>query len=140
MATLAEITDGMKTTLSNISGLRCYDNVPDMGLNFPAAFIVPTEIQFDLAMQRGTDLYTFDMLVAVQRADSRTAQDKLDAFITGSGSSSVRQVIYNNKTLGLSDTDARVVNMTNYAADVNLNGIDGVGANLTIEVYTKGSS
>ena len=140
MATLAEITDGMKTTLSNISGLRCYDNVPDMGLNFPAAFIVPTEIEFDLAMQRGTDLYTFDMLVAVQRADSRTAQDKLDAFITGSGSSSVRQVIYNNKTLGLSDTDARVVNMTNYAADVNLNGIDGVGANLTIEVYTKGSS
>lgn len=139
MATLAEITDGMKTTLGNISGLRCYDNVPDMGLNFPAAFIVPTEIQFDLAMQRGTDLYTFDMLVAVQRADSRTAQDKLDAFITGSGSSSVRQVIYNNKTLGLSDTDARVVNMTNYAADVNLNGIDGVGANLTIEVYTKGS-
>ena len=140
MASLAEITDGMKTVLSNISGLRCYDNVPDMGLNFPAAFIVPTDIQFDLAMQRGTDLYTFDMLVAVQRADSRTAQDKLDAFITGSGSSSIRQIIFNNRTLGLSDTDARVVNMTNYAADVNLNGIDGVGANMTIEVFTKGSS
>ena len=91
-------------------------------------------------MQRGTDLYTFDMLVAVQRADSRTAQDKLDAFITGSGSSSIRQIIFNNRTLGLSDTDARVVNMTNYAADVNLNGIDGVGANMTIEVFTKGSS
>ena len=86
-----------------------------------------------------TDLYTFDMLVAVQRADSRTAQDKLDAFVTGSGSSSIRQIIYNNKTLGLSDTDARVVNMSNYAADVNLNGIDGVGANLEIQVYTKGS-
>jgi len=140
VATLAEITDGMKTVLSNISGLRCYDNVPDMGLNFPAAFIVPTEIEFDLAMQRGTDLYTFDMLVAVQRADSRNAQDKLDAFITGSGSSSIRQVIYNNRSLGLSETDARVTNMTNYAADVNLNGIDGIGATLNIEVYTKGSS
>ena len=91
-------------------------------------------------MQRGTDLYTFDLLVAVQRADSRTAQDKLDAYITGSGSSSVRQVIYNNKSLGLADTDARVVNVSNYAADVNLNGIDGVGANLEIQVYTKGSS
>jgi hypothetical protein len=79
------------------------------------------------------------MLVAVQRADSRTAQDKLDAFVTGSGSSSIRQIIYNNKTLGLSDTDARVVNMSNYAADVNLNGVDGVGANLEIQVYTKGS-
>ena len=140
MATLSQIRDGLKTTVSNVSGLRCYDNVPDMGLNFPAAFIVPTDIQFDLAMQRGTDLYTFDVLIAVQRADSRTAQDKLDAFITGSGSSSIRQVIFNNRTLGLSDTDARVVNVSNYAADVNLNGIDGVGANMTIEVYTKGSS
>jgi hypothetical protein len=91
-------------------------------------------------MQRGTDRYEFELTVAVQRADSRTAQDKLDAFVTGSGSSSIRQVIYNNSSLGLSDTDARVTGMNNYAADVSLNGIDGVGANLTIEVFTKGSA
>lgn len=139
MATLSQIRDGLKTTVSNISGLRCYDTVPDNAINFPVAIFLPTSIEFDLAMQRGTDLYTFDLLVAVQRADSRTAQDKLDAYITGSGSSSVRQVIYNNKSLGLADTDARVVNVSNYAADVNLNGIDGVGANLEIQVYTKGS-
>jgi len=139
MATLSQIRDGLKTTVSNISGLRCYDTVPDNAINFPVAIFIPSAIEFDLAMQRGTDLYTFDMLVAVQRADSRTAQDKLDAFVTGSGSSSIRQIIYNNKTLGLSDTDARVVNMSNYAADVNLNGVDGVGANLEIQVYTKGS-
>jgi len=139
MATLSEIRDGLKTTVGNISGIRCYDTVPDNAINFPVAIFIPNAIEFDLAMQRGTDLYTFDMLVAVQRADSRTAQDKLDAFVTGSGSSSIRQIIYNNKTLGLSDTDARVVNMSNYAADVNLNGVDGVGANLEIQVYTKGS-
>lgn len=139
MATLSDIRDGLKTTVSNISGIRCYDTVPDNAINFPVAIFIPSAIEFDLAMQRGTDLYTFDMLVAVQRADSRTAQDKLDAFVTGSGSSSIRQIIYNNKTLGLSDTDARVVNMSNYAADVNLNGVDGVGANLEIQVYTKGS-
>ena len=139
MATLSEIRDGLKTTVGNISGIRCYDTVPDNAINFPVAIFIPSAIEFDLAMQRGTDLYTFDMLVAVQRADSRTAQDKLDAFVTGSGSSSIRQIIYNNKTLGLSDTDAREVNMSNYAADVNLNGIDGVGANLEIQVYTKGS-
>lgn len=139
MATLSAIRDGLKTTVGNISGIRCYDTVPDNAINFPVAIFIPSAIEFDLAMQRGTDLYTFDMLVAVQRADSRTAQDKLDAFVTGSGSSSIRQIIYNNKTLGLSDTDARVVNMSNYAADVNLNGVDGVGANLEIQVYTKGS-
>ena len=30
--------------------------------------------------------------------------------------------------------------MTNYSADFNLIGIDGIGANLEIQVYTKGSS
>tara|TARA_R100000742_G_C4184586_1_gene18602 strand:- start:38 stop:460 length:423 start_codon:yes stop_codon:yes gene_type:complete len=140
MATLAQIRDGLKTTVGNISGLRCYDTVPDNAINFPVAIFIPSSIEFDLAMQRGTDLYTFDMLVAVQRADSRTAQDKLDTFVTGSGSASIRQIIYNNKTLGLAETDARVVNMNNYAADVSLNGIDGVGANLEIQVYTNGSS
>tara|TARA_R100000697_G_scaffold107122_1_gene121787 strand:+ start:1282 stop:1704 length:423 start_codon:yes stop_codon:yes gene_type:complete len=140
MATMAEIRDGLKTTVSNISSLRCYDVIPDNAINFPVALFIPTNIEFDLAMQRGTDLYTFDMIVAVQRTDARTAQDKLDEFVSGSGSKSIRQIIYNNKTLGLADTDARVVNMTNYSADFNLNGIDGIGANFEIEVYTKGSS
>lgn len=140
MATMAQIRDGLKTTISNISGLRVYDTVPDQAINFPVCLFIPTSIEFDLAMQRGTDRYEFELTIAVQRADSRTAQDKLDAFVTGSGSSSIRQVIYNNSSLGLSDTDARVTGMNNYAADVSLNGIDGVGANLTIEVFTKGSA
>jgi hypothetical protein len=140
MANMSQIRDGLKTTVENISGLRCYDVIPDNALNFPIALFIPTNIEFDLAMQRGTDLYSFDMIVAVQRTDARTAQDKLDEFVTSSGSKSIRQIIYNNKTLGLADTDARVVNMSNYSADFNLNGIDGIGANLLIEVYTKGSS
>ena len=140
MATLAEIRDGLKTTVGNISGLRCYDTVPDNAINFPVAIFIPTEIQFDLAMQRGTDLYTFDMLVAVQRADSRTAQDKLHGYITGQGSNSVRQTIFNNRTLGLSDTDARTVSVSNISADVSVNGIDAIGANIEVQVYTKGTS
>jgi len=107
MATMSEIRDGLKTTISGISGLRCYDVIPDNAINFPVAMFIPTNIEFDLAMQRGTDLYTFDVLIAVQRSDARTAQDKLDAFVTGSGSSSIRQIIYNNRTLGLANTDAR---------------------------------
>ena len=140
MATLAEIRDGLKTTVGNISGLRCYDTVPDNAINFPVAIFIPTEIQFDLAMQRGTDLYTFDVLIAVQRADSRTAQDKLHGYITGQGSNSVRQTIFNNRTLGLSDTDARAVSVSNVSADVSVNGIDAIGANIEVQVYTKGTS
>ena len=140
MADLVSIRDALKTTISNISGLRCYDTVPDNALNFPIAIIIPTSIDFDLAMQRGTDQYDFDLLVAVQRADSRTGQDKLDAFVTGQGSSSIRQIIYNNSTLGLANTSAHVTSMSNYGADVSLKCIDAIGANLSIEVFTKGSS
>jgi len=141
MASLQEVRDGIKTTLSdNISGLRVYDVVPDYSINFPVAIVLPTSIQFNVAMQRGTDLYNFDILVAVQRAESRTAQDQLDQYITGAGSSSIRQTIFNNKTLGLDNTDATITSVSNYAADVNLNGIDAIGANISLEVYTKGTS
>jgi hypothetical protein len=141
MAALQDVRDGIKTTLeNNISGLRVYDVVPDYALNFPVAIVLPVNINFNIAMQRGTDQYTFDILVAVERGNSRTAQDKLDQYITGQGSSSLRQAIFNNRTLGLDNTDATITGVSNYAADVNLNGIDAIGANVSLEVYTKGSS
>ena len=34
MATMAQIKDGLKTTISNISGLRCYDTIPDNAINY----------------------------------------------------------------------------------------------------------
>ena len=141
MASLQQIRDGLKTTLeNNITGLRVYDVVPDYSINFPVAIVLPTTISFGLAMQRGTDLYNFDILVAVQRGESRTAQDALDLYITGAGGSSLRQAIFNNRTLGLDNTDATITGVSNYAADVNLNGIDAIGANVSLEVYTKGTS
>lgn len=141
MASLQEVRDGLKTTLeNNIDGLRVYDVVPDYAINFPVAIVLPVNINFNVAMQRGTDQYTFDILVAVERGNSRTAQDKLDAYITGQGSSSLRQAIFNNRTLGLDNTDANVTGVSNYAADVNLNGIDAIGANISLEVFTKGTS
>ena len=91
-------------------------------------------------MQRGTDLYTFDILVACQRTDSRSGQDKLATFITGQGGTSIRQAIFNNSTLGLADTSSRCVSVTNISADVSVNGIDAIGANVEIQVYTKGTS
>ena len=141
MAALTDVRDAIKTTLgNNITGLRVYDVVPYYALTFPLAVVIPQNITFNISMQRGTDLYVFDILVAVQRADARTAQDKLDAFITGQGSSSLRQAIFNNRTLGLADTDATITNVSNYAADVNMNGVDAIAANVGLEVYTKGTS
>ena len=140
MASFSTIRTAIKTTLAdNISGLRVYDTIDDM-INVPACVVVPTSIDFNEAMARGTDKYDFDVLVVVSRADSRSGQNQLDSFINGSGSNSIRQAIFQNSTLGQSDTSAVVTTMTDYGGTYAVNGVESIGARLGVTVYTKGSS
>ena len=82
---------------------------------------------------------SFDLLVIVQRSNIRTAVDKIEEYITGSGSSSIRQTIFNAPTLGLSDTNARCVNVSS-TENMSVNGVDCLGATMSVQVYTKGSA
>ena len=140
MASFSTIRSAIKTTLAdNISGLRVYDTIDDM-INVPACVVVPNSIDFNEAMARGTDKYDFDVLVVVSRADSRSGQNQLDSFINGSGSNSIRQAIFQNSTLGQSDTSAVVTTMNDYGGTYAVNGVESIGARLGVTVYTKGSS
>jgi|TARA_Y100000289_G_C3904313_1_gene141022 hypothetical protein len=140
VASFSTIRTAIKTTLAdNISGLRVYDTIDDM-INVPACVVVPTSIDFNEAMARGTDKYDFDVLVVVSRADSRSGQNQLDSFINGSGSNSIRQAIFQNSTLGQSDTSAVVTTMSDYGGTYAVNGVESIGARLGVTVYTKGSS
>ena len=139
MATFSSIRTAIKTTLGSISNLRVFDTVDDM-INVPAAVLIPSSINFTEAMARGTDRYDFDLIVVVSRADARSGQNQLDGFINGSGSNSIRQAIFNNSTLGQSDTSAVVTTMSDYGATYAVNGVESIGARLGVTVYTKGSS
>lgn len=139
LASLSSIRDNLKSTIENISGLRVYDTVPDI-VNPPGVVISPDRIEFATAMQRGFDEYNFDVLVLVSRASSRSGQDELDSYITGAGSTSIRQILFNNSDLGLSDTDAFVESMTGYNASYEVNGRSLIGANLSVKVITKGTA
>ncbi len=140
MASFSTVRTAVKTTIgNNISSIRVYDTIDDM-INVPAAVLIPTSITFTEAMARGTDRYEFDILVVVSRTDSRSGQNQLDAFINGSGSSSIRQVIFQNSDLGQSETSAVVTTMSDYGATYAVNGVECIGARLGLTVYTKGSS
>jgi hypothetical protein len=140
MASFSTVRTAVKTTIgNNISSIRVYDTIDDM-INVPAAVLIPTSINFTEAMARGTDRYEFDILVVVSRTDSRSGQNQLDAFINGSGSSSIRQVIFQNSDLGQSETSAVVTTMSDYGATYAVNGVECIGARLGLTVYTKGSS
>lgn len=140
MATVAELRTGLKTTATAaVSGLFGYDRIPE-SVNVPAIVVVPRASDFAVAMGRGVDTHEFDLIVLTGRADDGLAQTALDAYVTGAGSSSIRQAIWNGRTLGLSGTDAHIYGMESYGAEWEIGGINYVGAVLKARVHTTGTA
>lgn len=112
---LSELRTGLAANLATISGLRTSAFIPD-NPSPPIAIVVPQHIDFDNAMGRGLDTYTFDIVVIANRMSERTAQTTLDAFCNPTGSSSVKAALEIDKTLGGKAFDLRVTDMSSYTA------------------------
>jgi hypothetical protein len=93
------VRDKLKTALQAISGLRAYDLIPDTVVP-PAAVVGQLDFTFDIDNARGLDQAQVDVLVIVQRFSERSGQDKLDAYLAGSGASSIKQALEVDRTLG----------------------------------------
>lgn len=141
MAGLEQIRDAIKATIdAGVEGLRAYDTVPDI-VNLPAVLVLPTETDFFGAFGRGSDTHQIDLFVMVSRTVPRVGQDSLDAFVTGAGSQSIRQAIFNNRTLGLTDgTEAHISGMSRYGGTFPAASIDHIGAALRLVVTTPGTA
>ena len=141
MASLADIRQGIASTIeSNISGLSAYPNVPE-SVNLPAVLVVPRSADLAMAFGRGLDTWQFDLILLVSRRDDGLAQDDLDPMATGAGISSIRQAIFTNSLIGLTDgTAAFVTGMSQYGATYDIGGVSHVGATLTCRVTTTGTA
>ncbi len=95
----SQVRDGLKTRLQTISGLRCYDLVPDQ-VNPPAAVVGQLDFTFDIDNARGLDQANVDVIVIVQRFSERAGQNRLDAYLAGSGTGSIKAAIEGDRTLG----------------------------------------
>lgn len=139
MASLSAIRTALKETIeAAVTDLHGYANMPE-SVNLPAVVVLPTGADFDVAMGRGTDTYTFNVLVLVSRRDDTLAQFDLDDYVTGAGDKSIRQAIFDARSLGLTDTDAHVTGMSSYGAGFEVGGVVHVGAVLACQVHTKGT-
>jgi hypothetical protein len=104
----------------------------------PAAFVALNTITFDTTFGRGHDELVFVVRAIVSRADDRAAQDRLDAYLDGSGSSSLKAALETDKTLGgLVDT-LHVSGVDNYGV-YEVAGIAYVGAEFAVTVHAPGS-
>ncbi|MGW6790056.1 hypothetical protein [Streptomyces chartreusis] len=146
MATLAEIRAALKDTIkATNSEMNIYPMVADVQ-QVPAVVIMPAPAQvtgmscnFNGAFGRGMDEWTLDLIVMVSRVDATLAQKTLDQYVTGKGPKSLRQILFQNPTVGLTDgTDVQAEGIREYDALMPMNaaGIQYVGAALRVTVRT----
>jgi hypothetical protein len=113
MASISELRAGIKANLATISGLRVSDFQPD-NINPPVAIVFPIGVNYDDTFARGMQTYTFSVQVIVGRVSERSGQNSIDAYISSTGSKSIKLAIESNKTLGGKAFDLRVTDMRNY--------------------------
>lgn len=140
MATLSAIRDALKTVVATaIPTLTVYAKVADV-VNLPALVVMPTDTDFAAAMGRGLNTHQLNLYVLTSNRDAGLAQGELDVLVAGSGAGSVAQAIWDNRSLGLDGTDARVARMSQYGQQFATAGIEHVGAILTAIVTSPGTA
>ena len=139
MASYSGIKDGIKTRLETLSGLLVvFDTVPDT-ITPPAAVVVPQspQVEFNVTMGESTNAsqlqrFNFEILLLAQRFNAATAQDALDAYVSGTGS--VYDAIAGDATLGGNAADARITRLADYGQLLVGSG-EFYGARFDLEVY-----
>jgi hypothetical protein len=134
MANISDLRAGLATNLATIAGLRTAATVPDQ-INPPIAVVMPASITYDIAFARtGGDEHEFVVMVIVGRVDERTAQNRLDAYCSGTGASSIKAAIEKDKTLGGKAMSLRVTGLRNYN-QVSVADVTYLAAEFTVQVY-----
>jgi hypothetical protein len=130
--TPSAVRSGLATALDAITGLRCFDYVPD-GLAPPAAVVEPLEVSFDESMKRGSDFYRAFILVIVGRMSERSANDALDDYLAGSGAKSVKAAIEADPTLGGACSTLQVTGAL--PREVVVSGVDMLAYRYEVDIY-----
>jgi hypothetical protein len=133
MALVSELRDGLKANLATVTGLRTADTVPD-NPSPPIAVVFPQGVTFNNAFANGMNTYTFSVYVIVNRVSERSAQNSLDAYISGTGSNSIKRAVESDKTLGGKAYDVRVSEVRSYG-DITIGEINYLSAEFIVLCY-----
>jgi hypothetical protein len=106
MADLEEVRDAIAALVDTIPGLQGVPRMPGQ-ITPPTAIPMLESVDFDSAMDRGSDDYTWVLMVFTSHS-SETGQDLLMQYASGSGTKSVKAVFEADPTLGGLVFDANV--------------------------------
>ena len=88
-----------------------------------------------LAMARGTEKWSFQLIVLCSRTDEDSGQELLDLFLDKQGELSIRQAIWQNPSLGVDDVDAMVTGIVEYHGSYDMVSTRHVGAAVLVQVH-----
>jgi len=135
MALISELRTGLANNLATISGLRTTPTIPD-NPNPPIAVILPQGVEYDNTFGRGMNTYTFAVTVIVGRVSERSGQNALDAYVSSTGSSSIKLAIESDKTLAGKAFDLRVTDSRNYG-ELTVGEVTYLSAEFTVLCYAN---
>ena len=135
MALISELRTGLAANLATITGLRTTATVPD-NPNPPIAIILPQGVEYDNTFGRGMNTYTFAVTVIVGRVSERSGQNALDAYVSSTGTASIKLAIESDKTLNGKAFDLRVTDSRNYG-ELTVGEVTYLSAEFTVLCYAN---
>lgn len=135
MALISELRTGLAANLATISGLRTSATIPD-NPSPPIAVILPQGVEYDNTFGRGMNTYTFAVTVIVGRVSERSGQNALDAYVSSTGSASIKLAIESDKTLNGKAFDLRVTDSRNYG-ELTVGEVTYLSAEFTVLCYAN---
>jgi hypothetical protein len=135
MALISELRTGLAANLATISGLRTTATIPD-NPSPPIAVILPQGVEYDNTFGRGMNTYTFAVTVIVGRVSERSGQNALDAYVSSTGSASIKLAIESDKTLNGKAFDLRVTDSRNYG-ELTVGEVTYLSAEFTVLCYAN---
>lgn len=140
MADIAAIRAGVCTTLASITDLERYDTSPDSPVT-PCVIVLPSEqpILFDETMGRGLDAFELMLIVLVSRTISAGAQAKLDSYMAGSGSASIKAKLDADRTLNGTAQSSRLVGVSEYGT-FEWGDVSYFGCKFMLNAWASGAS
>lgn len=124
--------------------LRAVDGMSGRVLAFVPDIVTPPQIivsypesgTFDESYGRGMDSYVIPVLVVEGRPNDRTALDRLSAYMSGEGGSSIKRAVELHNSEATAYDDARVARFE--VDPLVIGGVDYISAIFDVEVFGQG--
>jgi len=128
------VVTALAAQLSTITALRVHSEPPGT-VTPPAAVLSYADVTFDNTYGRGMDMLELPVVLVVAKVSERTARKKIDAYVSGSGATSIKAVIEAGTYTAFDSV--RVASAT--ADVITIGGVDYLSYAFTLEIAGQGA-